>query len=201
MRIVVTTVATALGAALLIPAVTAPSAVGQVVPSASAPPSGSPLPDARVELSVSSELDPVRNWAIAVTDGTASVDNVTVPDNASILFAVTVFGATATVEMTATLPAGGRLTLGTCFDQREQVGHDALADSRRLVLEVVPGGFYDCVYASNVAGPPEPTVPATDALADVRTGFSPGGWPIALAMLAAVMAASVLIGIRARLRL
>src|SRR4051794_16250898 len=60
---------------LSLPGATAPTASAQVAasasaaPSASVEPSGSRLPDARVELTVSTELEPNRDWTIAVTGG------------------------------------------------------------------------------------------------------------------------------------
>src|SRR3954447_21404806 len=83
MRLVVATVAMLLGAAILLPGATAPAASAQVAaspsvaPSASVEPSGSRLPDARVEVTVSTELEPNRDWTIAVTGGIASADVLT----------------------------------------------------------------------------------------------------------------------------
>ena len=80
------------------------------------------LPDARVQLQVGSEGEPTRDWAIAVTGGIPSVDVVTVPDpvDGYALFAG-ILGESATVELTATLPAGSQLTEATCFSYDEQV--------------------------------------------------------------------------------
>jgi len=123
----------------------------EVLPNESVESSGSALPDAQVELTVTSETDPVRDWAIAVRGGTPSVDGISVPDpvEGDGWFTVTVLGLSATVEMTVALPAGAELTMGHCFDVNEQIEHVALVAPRRLVVEVVQGGLYLCSYQSS----------------------------------------------------
>jgi len=196
-------IALGLSAAMLLPAATAPAASAPprgVVPSGSDEPSGPPLTDAVVDLVVQSEADPVRNWAIAVTGGRPSVDVVTVPDpiDGSAHFTVAVFGQSATVEMTVTLPAGSELIRGSCFDFNEQVEHDALVAPRRLVLEVVRGGRYECLYGSGLAGAPKPTAPSTEMLAEPSPSPPSGATPGVLGVIAAVCAATLLISVRIR---
>lgn len=149
MRLVLATLSMLLGAAMLLPAGTALPVFAQVAPSASVEPSGSPLPDAVVELSKHTELDPAGDWAITVTGGNPSVDAVTIPDSQCCGdFTVTVFGESATVEMTAILAAGSRLTSGTCRRDGDYPDEEALVAPDRLVLEVVAGGAYECSYGS-----------------------------------------------------
>lgn len=218
--LIVATVALLFGAAVLLPAGTAPPAFAQVAPSASVEPSASPVPtapasdpcmevdpevpechDADFFLTVHSASDPVRDWAIDVTGGVPNVDVFTVPDPSvgDYLVTMTMSGASAIVEMTATLPAGSRLIRGTCFDFSNQVPHDVLVPPRRLVFEVVRGSSHQCSYQSDAHGVPEPTAPPTDSLADAQTGSSEG-WPLVLALMAPVMAAGLLIAVRARHR-
>ena len=108
--------------------------------------------------------------------------------------------------MTATLAAGSQLIHGTCFDYDQQVQDDVLVAPRRLVVEVVQGDYYECEYASDARGvpeptePPDPTIPATDSLAGAQTGSSSGGWPPVIVLMAAVVAASLLIAARVRVR-
>jgi hypothetical protein len=219
-RLVPATVALLVGAVMLLPAATAPTALAQVAPSASVEPSasvapsasveplGSPLPDAIVELAVGTELEPARNWAIAVTGGSPSVDVVTVrdPTDEYASFTVAVFGQSATVEMTLVLPAGSQLAGATCEDFDEQVNHDTLVPPRQIILEVVQGGHYLCVYGSDAPGepeptePPAPTAPPTDSLGGAQAGSSSDGWPLVLTVMAAAIAASLLIAVRTRLR-
>ena len=86
--------------------------------------------------------EPVRDWSIAVIGGVANTDFFTVPapdDGASVLFTLIMSGASATVVMTATLPAGSQLIRGTCFDISDEVPFDVLVAPRQLVLEVARG--------------------------------------------------------------
>jgi len=133
------------------PASTASAPTVTVLPNESVESSGSALPDAQVELTVTSETDPARDWAIAVRGGTPSVDGISVPDpvEGDGWFTVAVLGLSATVEMTVALPAGAQLTMGHCFDVNDQIEHVALVAPRRLVVEVVQGGLYLCSYQSN----------------------------------------------------
>ena len=156
MRLVVATVSMLVGVAMLLPAATAPRVFAQVAPSASvtpsasAEPSGTPIPDAMVELSIGSETEPTRDWTIAVTGGIPSVDVLTVPDPTSdpAVFAVRMSGQSATVELTAALPAGFHLSGGGCSEDDDPMSHDVLVAPQRLVFEVVPGVLYRCAYAS-----------------------------------------------------
>ena len=106
--------------------------------------------------------------------------------------------------MTAILPAGSRLLAGVCSGRGME--QDVLVAPDRLVLEVFPGESYVCLYGSNAPGEPQPpleepapTAPPTDTLAIAQTGSS-NEWPLVLAVMAAVIAASLLIAARYRLR-
>ena len=218
MRLVVSMVALVFGTAMLLPAATARPAFAQVEPSASVAPSASvppsasvepsepPLPDAEVELD-GGTFEPVANWAIAVTGGTPSVDFVEVDDIGGAFFTVNVFGQSATLEMTATLPTGSQLTLGECRVNSLGPDIDVLVAPDRLVIEVVQGTNYSCLYVSDApVAPvppkegPAPTAPPTDSLPVGQTGSSSGDWPLMLALMAAVLAASIMIAVRARIR-
>jgi hypothetical protein len=166
MRVVVASLGLILGMAILLPAATNPAAVAQgaspapslsVEPSASATPTASPTPsaapstEARVDLMVAEDTEPLRNWTIAVTGGSPSVSTVLVPyppDAASVV--VTVFGPSAMVEMTAALPAGSPSIGGDCADEAGGEGFiNPTVPPRRLVLEVLPGHHYVCIYTSD----------------------------------------------------
>jgi hypothetical protein len=99
--------------------------------------------------------EPNLNWTIAVTGGSPSVNAVLVPADSfdSASFSVTMFGHTATVEMTVALPNGWEI-YGSCFDFDAQAQIEALVPPRRLVLEVVAGHHYRCTYGSRIADPP-----------------------------------------------
>jgi hypothetical protein len=174
MKTLILALALLLGAAMLLPSVSAVPALVNVDPSASvgpsveqAPdasvvpsaeaaasaslePSGSPLPDALVQMDIGSETEPIRDWTIAVSGGVPSVDVLSVPDPTFgwVEFSVTMSEGSATVELTATLPAGSRLTEGTCVSDDDEEAHDVLVAPGQLVLEVVPGVTYQCFYAS-----------------------------------------------------
>ncbi|HEX2469299.1 MAG TPA: hypothetical protein VHK05_01820 [Candidatus Limnocylindrales bacterium] len=185
MRLVVASVALVVGVSILLPPATAPTALGQdasVEPSASASasesaePSGSPLPDAHITLAPAVEAIPFRTWAVAVTGGTSSVDVLEAEDMGSG-FSVTVFGQTATVELTLTLPPDLQL-VADCFDFDNQVPIGAVEPPQRFVLQVVQGGSYECRYGSECAGPSGP--PQADVGLYASTGdfdVSPP-WPI-----------------------
>jgi hypothetical protein len=153
--LVVANQAVLLGAAMLLPLAAArpgPAQVaagGSAAPSTSPDPSASPLADATVVLE-SSDFELTEDWAIAVTGGVASVDVVNVPSGDVGGFTVNVIGESATVEMTAKQPPGWQLTMSVCTDLDNQVpgGSDALVAPRQLVLEVVPGGSYECIFQS-----------------------------------------------------
>ena len=216
-RPVVATFAMLLGAAMLLPAV--PPALAQIAPSASVAPSASiapsaspcpvePVPgvcvDAEIHFAVSSATDPVRDWTMAVIGGVPfpSGDDFTVPDPAdgAVLLTFIMFGPTATVELTATLPAGSQLIRGSCIDQSDidQVPVDVLVAPQRLAIEVVRGSGYECVYQSDAPGapeptePPEPTVPPTDTLVGVQPYASSEASHIVLAVMAAVIGVSLI---------
>jgi hypothetical protein len=174
MHLVVASVATVLGVAMLLPAAAAPTALAQesaspsasaspsssaspspsIAPGPSVEPSGSPLPDASITLEPYTETTPFRTWAVAVTDGRASVDVLEVEDTGSG-FSVTVFGQSATIELTLTLPPDLQL-VADCFDFDSQVSIGAVEPPQRLVLQVVQGGSYACGYGSECAGPSPP---------------------------------------------
>lgn len=146
-----------LGVAMLLPAATAPTAFAQdesASASPSAEPLGSPLPDAHITLEPFTETIPFRTWAIAVTGGSASVDVLEVEDFGSG-FDVTVFGQSATVELTLTLPPD-LVLVAECFDFDNQVTIGAVEPPQRLVVDVVQGGSYTCSYGSECAGPSGP---------------------------------------------
>lgn len=198
MRLVVATVGMLLGAAILLPGVNAPTAVAQVAPSASVDPTGSSPPPNLVQVDLFDESNsPVgRTWHIAVAGGTAEPNVVTL-DDLGAAFLVFFSGPSATVEMTVTLPPGWELKHGVCFFHDESVRRDVLAGPRRLVFEVFPNGDASCDYSVGRSGGATP--PPTDSLG-AQTGSSPDGWPMVLALMAAVIAASGLIAVRARLR-
>jgi hypothetical protein len=205
-RIVDSTVAMLLGAAMLVLPGAGPKGLADgdsgLAASVSAAASASAPADAVVSLTVDTELDPVRNWSIAVIGGIASTKVVTVPDptDGSGTFSVAVFGASATVQMRTTLPVGLELN-GTCFDHNDQVQHKALAPPRTLVVEVVAGHEYDCNYGTALATAGEPTAPATDLVARVPTAVRrPHDWMPVVAFAASLIAALGLISARARLR-
>lgn len=209
MRLIAASLAIVLGGAMLV-AATAPTAITQdasVAPSANVEASGSPLHDAVVELLVGMEGDPAHEWAIAVAGGSPSVSVLTLEDvgvsGFYSGFTVDVLGQSAIVEMTAALPSGWGLIQGACLELHKQPPGelDALLPPRRLVIEVVQGGRYDCFAMSDhlggVADPTaRPKIRPTDALAGARSGSSSDGWPMVLAVMAAVIAATVLIFVR-----
>jgi hypothetical protein len=111
-----------------------------------------------------------------------------------------VFGASATVQMRTTLPAGWELN-GTCFDFNDQTQRKALVPPRTLVVDVVAGHEYDCEYGAALAGAGDPRAPATDTVAGVPTAVRrPNDWTPVLAFGASLIAALGLISARARLR-
>jgi hypothetical protein len=199
-----------LGAGTLLQAATAPTALAQdesVASSASVEASGSSLPDALVGLLVDMEGDPAHEWAIVATGGSPSVDLLTLEDVGVSgfygAFTVAVFGQSAIVEMTAALPSGWGLIQGACLELHKQPPGelDALLPPRRLVIEVVQGGHYDCFAISDTLGgvadrTARPKIRPTDSLAGAPTGSSSGGWLMVLAGMAAVIAATLLLVIR-----
>jgi hypothetical protein len=176
MKILILALALLLGAAMLLPFASQSTVVAQITPSQSAAsspspsssasqnaasspspsssaslePSRSPLLDALVQMDIGSETEPIRDWAIAVSGGVPSVDVLSVPDPTYgwVEFAVAMSEATATVELTATLPAGWRLSQGTCTSDDDPVARDVLVAARQLVFEVRPGVSYQCFYGS-----------------------------------------------------
>ena len=227
MRLVVATFVMLLGGAMLLPAATAlpafaqvaPSASASVAPSASVEPSASPVPtappsdpcmmvdpdlpechDAEVFLNIVPG-EPVREWAFAVTGGVPFEDVAVIDPSLGVyLLTLTMPGESAILEMTTTLPAGAQLIRGSCFDASDEVPFDVLVPPRRLVLEVVRGTLYECSYRSDFEGAPAPTAPPTDSVPAGQRGSSSGGWPLVFALMATIMAASLLIAARARPR-
>jgi hypothetical protein len=147
-------------------------------PSPSVEPSGSPLPDAHITLEPFTETIPFRTWAIAVTGGSASVEVLEVVDGGSG-FEVIVFGQSATVELTLTLPPE-LVLVAECFDFDNQVTIGGVEPPQRLVLEVVQGGSYTCSYGSECAGPSGPPQ-ASVGLSVSTVGFDAAGpWAISV---------------------
>jgi hypothetical protein len=205
MRVVAASVAMVLGGTMLV-AATAPTAFTQdasVAPSANVEASGSPLHDAVVELLVGMEGDPAHEWAIAVARGSPSVSVLTLEDVGVSgfygAFTVAVLGQSANVEMTAALPSGWSLIQGACLELHKQPPGklDALVPPRRLVIEVVQGGRYNCFAISDPpGGGAGQKMRPTDAVVDAPSGSSSGGWRIVLAVMAAVIAGTLLIFVR-----
>ena len=232
MRIVVATIALVFSAAMLLRAGTALPAFAAVAPSAGADASasvepsatvapspsveasGSPLPDAVIDLIVNGEGDPAQEWTIAVTGGSSSVQILTLEEVVPLTFygafTVAVSGPSAIVEMTAALPSGWGVVQGGCLElHKDPPGElDALVPPRRLVIEVVQGGDYECfAYSDSLGALPDPTsviadptVPPTDSLAGPDNGSKSDDWTLVLAAMAALIAASLLMAVSARHR-
>ena len=146
-------------------------------PSVSVEPSESPRPDAVINLAPLTEMIEFRTWAISVTGGSPSVDTLQVQGFGSG-FEVTVDGESATVELALALPA--ELVLrASCSDAGGEIGH--VEPPRRFVFDVAPGGFYDCDYDTQCAGPSSPPY-AGVAVSVSATDFDVSRrWPISVA--------------------
>lgn len=154
--------------------------------------------DAEVFLTVV-PAEPVRQWSFAVTGGVPHDDVLVADPSFDLLLTLTMPGTSAIVEMTATLPAGSRLIQGSCFDIGDEMPFDVLVPPRRLVLEVVRGSAYECSYQSDVQGVRGPTAPPTDSSGGTETDSS-DGWLVVIAIMAALISASLLMAVRARVR-
>ena len=173
---------------------------------------GEPGADVLVEFFVNELGDPTMAWDIAVTGGVPSVDHLTlhhpVQGEFGGWFNIDVVGQSASLKMTTALPAGRALTMAGCsddFDPPTMIR--PVIEQGSVTFEVVTGRRHSCFVAQREvggvpepAGRPEPTPPPTDALAGARAGSSLEGWPIILAFMAAVIAASLLIAARVRVR-
>jgi hypothetical protein len=176
-------------------------------------PSGPPSASVGL-LAPTADFDASTPWAIRITGGRAValgcsgpaisalalVPDTEIPDALFGAFRVELFGESATVEMTAPQPKGGRaLASAQCEDQIPPDGllYDVLVPPRRLVFDVVPFNTYSCDVHGRAGAVPR-TVPPTDTLAGPPPGRSSGSWPAVVAGLAGVIAASLLILVRAR---
>jgi hypothetical protein len=196
MRLVIATLVMVVGV-VVATASTALALDESAAPGASVEPAASGLPDAFIDLRPSTELEPLRTWAIAVTGGRSSVE-VLGPDDVGSGIFVTVVGQSATVEMTATLPRGWQLTSGECFDAINQLRSDVLVPPDQLVLEVVQGGSYSCEYGSAAAGSTMHAFPITSTEPTGPTGPSVAGWLVVLGVLVGVTGASLVLAVRHR---
>ena len=181
---------------------------------ACAGPSGPPL--ASVFLYVSREVFDVPGpWAISVTDGRAlgqvglcgtrlisSLKLVVDPELPEWLvggFSVEPFGESATVEITAPRSNSGAALPGAACEDQDSGGltRDILVSPRQLVFDVAPMTFFVCYVEGKPGGAPG-TVPPTDTLAYGPQRSGSGAVPIVIVLLVSVVAASLLVGVRAR---
>ena len=166
-----------------------------------------PLPPTAVLLTVPRELfGASQPWALSVAGGRAfsfactprpiaALSLVPYPDVAELLvgsFLVEIFGESATVEITAPRPRGGRaLVAARCEEQYHLRVLDVFVPPRRLAFDVVPDNSYIC-DVRGLSG----TVPPTDAAADRLPSPSSGAWPMALAVLAGIIGMGLLMVVK-----